>query len=116
MSKVLTLEFICDPAVVRQCSVKSLVSLMSKLPHLINEDDMISFMIEEWRNLPLFLDGNVNETNQTKFWCSVKNIKCADGTSMFPKFSQFMLGLLVLPHSSAAVERIFSHNNTALFG
>lgn len=63
---------------------------------------------DEWRNLPYCLERVKNTDDPTEFWCSIRKLKQADGTLMFPKLSEFMLNLLVLPHSSAAVERIFS--------
>ena len=54
------------------------------------------------------MDRVTNTENPIEFWFSVKKIKHSDETLMFPNLSQFMINLLVLPHSSAAVERIFS--------
>lgn len=51
----------------------------------------------------------INVTNNSaELWCSVKEIKSSDRKPIFPKLANFMLNLLVLPHSSAAVERKFS--------
>lgn len=38
-------------------------------------------------------------------------INPADGSFLYPQLSKFMTSLLSLPHSSAAVERIFSSIN-----
>ncbi|KAK3880082.1 hypothetical protein Pcinc_015399 [Petrolisthes cinctipes] len=63
---------------------------------------------DEWRSLAFHEDSLSTSSNPTEFWCSVQKLKSSDGTFLFPNLAKFMLCLLVLPHSSAAVERIFS--------
>jgi len=42
------------------------------------------------------------------FWCQLSELVDSDGTLRFGHLSSFMKNLLILPHSTAAVERIFS--------
>lgn len=98
----------CDPAVARVTGVKSLVPLFSKFPQLIKESEYDQCN-DEWRSLTFHeAVAPITSNNPAEFWCSVKEIKSSDGTPIFSKLANFMLNLLVLPHSSAAVERIFS--------
>lgn len=106
LNEVLPLLKACDPVVVREKSVKSVIPLLSKFPQLVQESEYDQYN-DEWRHLS-FQGELCNSDNPTEFWCSVRKMKCSDGTPIFPKISQFMLDLMVLPHSSAAVERIFS--------
>ena len=110
MNTIMPLLSVCDPNVVKAETVKSLVPLFSKFPQLITEEDYDECN-DEWRNLPFHFDKFKELSNPVKFWYEVAKLKQADGQSLFPKLSQLMLNLLVLPHSSAAVERIFSQVN-----
>ena len=94
MNTIMPLSSACDPNVVKAETVKSLMPLFSKFPQLITEEDYDECN-DEWR----------------KLWYEVATLKQTHGQSLFPKLSQLMLNLLVLPHSSAAVERIFSQIN-----
>ena len=51
MNNVLPLLNVCDPAVVKECSVRSLVRLLSKFPQLIDEAEYDQCN-DEWRTLP----------------------------------------------------------------
>lgn len=67
----------------------------------------------EWRllrntTLPFTSEENVGIEI---FWRHIAGIKKGDNTQMFPLLSQFVANLLVLPHSSANVERLFSAVN-----
>lgn len=67
----------------------------------------------EWRllrniTLPFTIKERVGIEN---FWHHVSEIKKSDETQMFPLLSEFVRKLLVLPHSSANVERVFSAVN-----
>lgn len=97
----------CDPDVVKRNEVKSLVPLFKKFPQLVEEADYDEWN-DEWRSLPYHRNSLSDSQNPSEFWCSVKKIKSSDGTPMFQNIANFMMNLLVLPHSSAAVERIFS--------
>ena len=61
-------------------------------------------------NSPIHSQQVKDTENITEFWCSVSELKRSDGELMFPILSNFMINLLVLPHSLVAVERIFSQN------
>lgn len=81
--------------------------LFKKFPQLIHESEYDVYN-DEWRSLAFHEDALSTSSNPTEFWCSVQTLKSSDGTLVFPNLAKFMLSLLVLPHSSAAVERIFS--------
>lgn len=106
MNTILPLLQACDPVEVRASSVHSLLPLFAKFPQLMSERDYDDCN-DEWRNLPYCLQRVKNTDDPSEFWCSVRKLKQADGTLVFLKLSKFMLNLLVLSPSSAAVERIF---------
>lgn len=62
-------------------------------------------MLRNTKDISKFSD-NIEE-----FWMSVSTLKCGDNSAMFPKLSAFVFNILVLPHSSANVERVFSSIN-----
>lgn len=107
LSDVLPLLNACDPAIARENRVTSLVPLFKKFPQLIEESDY-DVCNDEWRSLTFHEDALSASSNPTEFWCSVLKLKTSDGAPVFPNLAELMLKLLVLPHSSAAVERIFS--------
>lgn len=107
LSDVFPLFNACDPVVARVSAVKSLVPLFRKFPQLIHESQY-DVCNNEWRSLVFHEESLTTSNNPAEFWCSVQSLKSNDGTLLFPNLSKFMLCLLVLPHSSAAVERIFS--------
>lgn len=78
---------------------------------------------DEWQDLLQF-KGSLQNLNQspTSFWQELLQVKDGNNKPRFPNLALFMRDLLALPHSSAAVERIFSkiniiktkHSNTLL--
>ncbi|KAL3188518.1 hypothetical protein MRX96_003480 [Rhipicephalus microplus] len=44
----------------------------------------------------------------SQFWHAVSQMRRGDGSQEFPLLSAFMKNILCLPHSSAAVERVFA--------
>jgi len=102
LSDIFPLLKACDPAVARVTGMKSFVPLFTKFPQLINESEYDQ-VHDEWRSLTFHEVLSTSE-NPAEFWCSVKKIKSSDGSLVFPKLANFMLSLLVLPHSSAAVD------------
>ncbi len=81
--------------------------LFKKFAQLIKELEC-DVCNDEWRSLTFHEDALSTSSNPTEFWCSVLKLKTSDGTPVFPNLAELMVNLLVLPHSSAAVERIFS--------
>lgn len=80
------------------------MNFVSKLNIDLNEIDM------EWR----MLRNTSIETNNNdivKFWGDVNKLTKGDGTELYPNINKFVLFILILPHSSASTERIFSTVN-----
>lgn len=107
LSDIFPLLKALDPAVARETGMESLVPLFTNFPQLINESEYDE-VNDEWKSLNFFNDVLSTSEHPVEFWCSVKKIKSSDGSLVFKKLGDFLLSLLVLPHSSAAVERIFS--------
>lgn len=64
---------------------------------------------DEWHQIHLI---KWNETKNTKkFWNEVLHFKDAQGQSRFEELATFAITLLILPHSNADVERVFSSMN-----
>lgn len=60
----------------------------------------------EWRhlrNLDMDFDVEVCE-----FWKNISNVKDGDSNTTFPLLNKLVSFVLILPHSSATVERLFS--------
>lgn len=73
-----------------------------------NAED-IARVDDQWHQIHLL---KWNETKNTKsFWNEVLNFKDAQGESRFEELATFALTLLILPHSNADVERLFSSMN-----
>ena len=71
----------------------------------------INELDREWRLLRnTVMESDVTD-DMTQFWFKVGMMKRGDDTAMFPLVSKLMKSLLCLPHSSAAVERVFSQVN-----
>lgn len=71
--------------------------------------DDIDKIVGQWRNIPL--ETWIFTKDTTKFWTEVKEYKDAGGNNPFQELSELALHVLVLPHSNADVERIFSQMN-----
>ncbi|XP_050509986.1 uncharacterized protein LOC126886893 [Diabrotica virgifera virgifera] len=64
---------------------------------------------DQWHQIHLL---KWNETKNTKkFWNEVLHFKDAQGESRFEELATFAFTLLILPHSNADVERLFSSMN-----
>lgn len=71
----------------------------------------INDLDREWR---LLRNADVSENanlSAIKFWNSVSRTTTGDGAAEYAVLSGFMKIHLCLPHSSAAVERVFSQVN-----
>lgn len=85
----------------------SIIPLQMHFPNLVSENKLQA-LDNEWRllkntNLELKPDLTVE-----RFWNSIEKLCYGDDTPMFPLLCNFVFDLLILPHSSANVERIFS--------
>ena len=84
---------------------------MKRFPHFfdVNDSDDIGDELTSLQTqLKSCAEGTVDPED---FWMRVKKFKNGLDEPMFPKLSKFAMKLLSLPHSTAAVERIFSSVN-----
>nr|XP_022907493.1 uncharacterized protein LOC111418993 [Onthophagus taurus] len=102
--------FIKHPLEVKSGSIPSISDVAILFPNLIDES-MLQPLDNEWRLL-----RNNNEIlafpdDVFLIWNEVNKIESGDGTSMFRTLVNFVFNILILPHSSANVERVFSQIN-----
>ena len=97
-----------NPTNVIKKDIASIVPLAVTFPNLINHNDM-TCLDREWRHLQAMdIEKYADVTNILDFWRNISFLKKGDNSPMFPTLTTFVKKLLCLPHSSAAVERIFS--------
>ena len=106
-SEIVPLLTLCNPTVACGNAEADLLPLLRKFPNLVDITDYDS-IIDEWRTLPLFYNHQNLSKDPMEFWFKVRKEKSADGNQVYPLISKFMISLLIIPHSSAAVERVFS--------
>ncbi|GBP01563.1 hypothetical protein EVAR_101094_1 [Eumeta japonica] len=86
----------------KQPLIDIIVQFNKSAEHIARVDD-------QWHQIHLL---KWNETNNTKkFWNEVLHFKDAQGNSRFDELATFAITLLILPHSNADVERLFSSMN-----
>ena len=111
---ILSLLKVLDPheAMSQGNRTQSIIKLASYFPTLVAEQQMDDLQ-DQWRALPSFRSSLEHATNlpPCSFWHEIRSIKDGLGRMKFCLLSKFMSDLLVLPHSSACVERIFSQVN-----
>lgn len=94
-------------------SVPSLLSLMQKLPRLVDEQEYQN-IDDEWRKLPDYeLPPHISiSDNADTFWHNLYHSDKVDQIYYrFKNVSKFALNAISLPHSNAECERIFSSVN-----
>lgn len=99
-----------DPKSAISGEVSSIIVNCKKFfPNLVLDDEQLN---SEWRMLPDITElvdlAKSNSYDMEIFWIKVFDIKNALDEAMFPNLTFFVKGILALPHSSAAAERIFS--------
>ncbi|KAL4721098.1 hypothetical protein ACJJTC_018664 [Scirpophaga incertulas] len=107
-SPVLKQIEVLDPKIIKEKKYNSLALLAIHFPNIIAENKLQE-LDDQWRllrNSPIDFD----ETNISKFWREVAKERIGDDYA-FATLTNFMSCLMVLPHSSAAVERVFSAIN-----
>ncbi|KAJ2943633.1 hypothetical protein O0L34_g4456 [Tuta absoluta] len=110
--KIEDLQFL-DPDVIKSRKITSLVHVALHFPNLIATNDVQDLDLE-WRHLRNNLALHPEGTNEDmeRYWSKIlQQVKPSDGTPLYPELSRLISDLLCLPHSSAAVERIFSSIN-----
>lgn len=104
---------IIDPSNIVQRKNPSIVPLLMSFPNIISSE-LISQAYNEFREI-----RNIDFSSFSKdvlndivaFWQNILNIKRTDGTFAFIQLRKFIPCMLILPHSSASVERLFSDYN-----
>ena len=79
----------------------------------MNEDEKQK-LDSEFRELRLFDFDNICENDETdlfRFWNAIFILKRGDASYVFPIITKFVRKVMVLPHSSTNVERVFSQVN-----
>ncbi|CAH0559254.1 unnamed protein product [Brassicogethes aeneus] len=84
-------------------------SLLTLLQFFKKTDQEIELIENRWASIHLLKWKEIRDTKQ--FWCEVMNFKDASGENTFYQLAMFAISLLVLPHSNAEVERLFSQLN-----
>ena len=85
----------------------SLGPLIQRFPNLVVGD--VQQLDDEWRQMEFAeIPFSYDEMAVDEFWGKVGAITNGTETLQFPMLSAFMKSLLVLPHSNADTERIFS--------
>lgn len=88
-------------------SFGSVVTLSELLPDVLNEYEKKSLELEF--SMYQFDDfQTVEEERADIAWCKISALCDASGIRKYPSLSKLMLALLLVPHSNAACERIFS--------
>ncbi|CAK1597844.1 unnamed protein product [Parnassius mnemosyne] len=102
-----------DPQAVKSRRIDSLVTLAVKFPNLISRDELQQ-LDTEWRFLRNNKDLAPDDSQDLEsYWYKVTAARDPANYSnqLYPTLSKFVFAILSLPHSSAAVERIFSSIN-----
>ena len=93
----------------------SILPIISKFCHLLDENELDA-LGDEWDELPNVLKIHCTEdvTSMTppQFWNYVRKLKNGIEEPRFPHLGPFFFKLMSLPHSTAAVERVFSSVNS----
>ncbi|XP_058827037.1 uncharacterized protein LOC131687020 [Topomyia yanbarensis] len=91
----------------------SLLPLLQCFPNVISCDQIqtIDDEYREVRNINFSEFSNDQLKDPTAFWEKVLTMERCDGQLAFPALKVFIPCMLILPHSSASVERLFSAYN-----
>lgn len=102
--------FFFNPANIKQGSAPtSILHIAQKFPRIIPENKY-QMLDNEWRHLRLNESIiKFKENDMEKFWVKVFSaMNPSDGNILYPTLRDLITSLISLPHSTAAVERIFS--------
>lgn len=110
----LCFSFLDPPKVIKK-EIISLQTILREFPNLLENIDSQS-IDNEYRELKIFDFKDLLVENEIltpeQFWKTVLSVKHVDGSLVFQNLSKFISALLVLPVSSANVERTFSMINS----
>ena len=92
-------------------SLNLIAILAHHFPSLVSEDQLDE-LDDQWRQLLYATDSLKGIANSpTQFWDEIRVIKDGNGNKKVELLRNFMCNLLVLPHPSACVVRIFFQVN-----
>lgn len=93
-----------DPKKAASGEVTSIASIINYFPQLVDDIEALN---TEWRLLP-----DIKNVGSVEEYCSfIFSLKNGTQEYMFPNLTKLIKGLMCLPHSSAAAERLFSQLN-----
>lgn len=80
---------------------------LSKMPYLITD---LNALDKEWRSL-LNMSNKLETKDVVNYWKTICEKRRGDESLAYQEINKLVSYLLILPHSSASVERIFSAIN-----
>jgi hypothetical protein len=89
---------------------ESIKILLKRFPNLIHSN-MGQKVLDEYQELICMDLADKSKFRVEEFWTGVFAMKRSDGSPAFPNLNIFIESMLCLPHSTAAVERLFSSVN-----
>lgn len=102
-----------NPNFIIHGKIDSFFDIIDEFPTFIIEDEKQN-IDSEFRELKILDFDNIFNKNKIEllyFWKTISEIKRTDSRQVFPTLTTFVQKILVLPHSSANVERVFSQVN-----
>ena len=104
---------VLDPKIAENPNISppSIIPLATHFPALVPEEQL-NDLDDQWRNYRLLADKlAVPQEIIPKYWFKLRDLKDGLQNSKYDLLSDFMTNLVIMPHSSACVERIFSQMN-----
>ena len=86
--------------------------IISKFCHLLDENELNALGDELPNVLKIYCTEDVTSMTPPQFGHYVRKLKNGIGEPRFPHLGPFFFKLMALPHSTAAVERVFSSVNS----
>ncbi|CAN8026599.1 unnamed protein product [Ixodes persulcatus] len=93
----------------RESSSRDLRQLATKLPHVIQSQD-VSALMDEYTLLQLEPIEVCSSSRVDEHWQKIFEMKKADNSAKFPLLCRVVKALLCIPHGNADLERGFSEN------
>ena len=104
---------VLDPVYAKNIDVspRSITDIAAHFPTLVPQEQL-NQLDDEWREFRQAETAmHTEDTSIPSYWYQVRNVKNALNQAKFETLSHFMTSLTALPHSTAAVERVFSEVN-----
>ena len=102
---------VLDPKKNQQFLPQSLIPLAVRFPSIVSENNL-NDLDDQWRNYRSNVkEFQIQAHSIPNYWYQLRDLKDGLGNAKFKVLSDFMTTLTVLPHSSAAVELVFSLMN-----